>query len=120
MKYLILMAQDESIFQALSPDEQWAYMKAHKAFGAALAKRDAALAGEALADAASATTMWHDGLRTVITDGPYAESVEQLGGFYLIDVPHLDDAIALCELLPHDYTIEIRPVVDVDLDAWPG
>jgi len=117
MKYLILMAQDESVWESLDPDQQRAYLMAHKAFGAALAERHAGLAGEALAGASSASTMRHDGDRTVITDGPYAESVEQMGGFYLIDVPHLDAAIALCELLPHDYTIEIRPVVDVDLDA---
>lgn len=117
MKYLILMAQDESIWPALSIDEQQAYMKAHKAFGAALQERSAAVAGEALAEAASATTIRHDAGRTVLTDGPYAEAVEHIGGFYVIDVPDLDEALALCELLPHEYTIEIRPVIDVDLDA---
>lgn len=117
MKYLILMAQDEAVWPSLSSDEQNAYMKAHKAFGDALQNRSAALAGEALAEGAAAITMRHDGARTVLTDGPFAEVVEQLGGFYLIDVPNLDDALALCELLPHDYTIEVRPVIDIDLDA---
>lgn len=92
-------------------------MKAHKAFGDALRARSAIVVGEALTEAAAATTMRHDGERTVLTDGPYAEVVEQLGGFYLIDVPNLDEALALCELLPHDYTIEIRPVIDIYLDA---
>lgn len=117
MKYLILMAQDESVWPSLSADEQQEYMKAHKAFGDALRERSADLAGEALAEAADATTMRHHGDRTVLTDGPYAEVVEQLGGFYLIDVPNLDEAVQLCELLPHDYTIEIRPAIHVDLDS---
>ncbi|MGI8416564.1 MAG: YciI family protein [Nakamurella sp.] len=117
MKYLILLAQDEAVWPSLSSVQQSAYMKAHEAFSDALQTRSAALAGEALAEAAAATTMRHDGERTVLTDGPFAEVVEQLGGFYLIDVPNLDDALALCELLPHDYTIEVRPVIDIDLDA---
>lgn len=120
MKYLILMAQDESVWPQLSAPEQQEYLKAHKAFGDALRARSAGLAGEALAESAAATTMRHEGDRTVLTDGPYAEAVEQLGGFYLIDVPDLDEALRLCELLPHDYTIELRPVIDIDLDAAIG
>lgn len=120
MRYLILMAQDETVWPSLSPAEQQDYLKAHKAFGDALRERSAAVAGEALAGAASATTIRHDGDRTVLTDGPYAEAVEQLGGFYLIDVPNLDEALRLCELLPHDYTIEVRPVIDIDLGAAAG
>jgi hypothetical protein len=116
MKYLILLAGDERRWPNLSTEEQQEDLKAHKRFGDALRARTAGLAGEALADSVDATTMRHEGERTVLTDGPYAETVEQVGGFYLIDVPHLDDAIALCELLPHAYTIEIRPVIDIDLD----
>lgn len=117
MKYLILMAQDEKVWAGLSSAEQQSYLKAHKAFGEALRQRSAELAGEALAGSTNATTMRHHAGATVLTDGPYSEAVEQLGGFYLIDVPDLDEAIALCELLPHAYSVEIRPVIDIDLDV---
>jgi hypothetical protein len=50
------------------------------------------------------------GTRTV-TEGPFAECVEQIGGFYVIDVPDLDAALELAQLLPEDFTIEVRPVV---------
>ena len=47
----------------------------------------------------------------VVTDGPYAETVEQLGGFYLVDLPDLDAAVGAARLLPSAYTIEVRPVL---------
>ena len=48
-----------------------------------------------------------------VTDGPFAETVEQLGGFYLIDVPDLDTAVELAALLPREYTVEVRPTLEV-------
>lgn len=69
--------------------------------------------GEALAAGDAATTMrtGADGSVT-LTDGPFAEAVEQMGGFYIIDVPDLDVLVELCRVLP-PYVIELRPVVDV-------
>ena len=49
----------------------------------------------------------------VVTDGPFAETAEQLGGFYVVEAPDLDAMTGLCELLPAPYTLEIRPVVDM-------
>ena len=46
----------------------------------------------------------------MVTDGPYAETVEQLGGFYLVELPDLDAAVEAARLLPSAYTIEVRPV----------
>jgi hypothetical protein len=51
----------------------------------------------------------------VVTEGPYAETVEQLGGFYLIDVPDLDTAVGLAALLPQEYAVEVRPTLEVML-----
>ena len=48
-----------------------------------------------------------------MTDGPFAETVEQLGGFYLLEVPDLASAVELCRLLPDGYTVEVRPVVEL-------
>ena len=50
----------------------------------------------------------------VVSDGPYAETVEQLSGFYLVDLPDLDAAIAVARLLPPAYTLEIRPAIHVE------
>jgi hypothetical protein len=49
----------------------------------------------------------------VVTDGPFAETAEQLGGFYLVDARDLDTMVDLCDLLPRDYVIEVRPVADM-------
>lgn len=70
--------------------------------------------GEALAGGDAATTMRSgtDGSVT-LTDGPFTEAVEHLGGFYIVDVPDLDVLVELCRTLP-PYVIELRPVVDVD------
>lgn len=88
-------------------------MRAHDAFAAAVRDRGAIVAGEALGEAATATTMrWAEG-QVVLTDGPYAETVEQLGGFYLIDIGDLDQLTELCSLLPPIYSIEIRPTMEV-------
>ena len=49
--------------------------------------------------------------RAVVTDGPYAEGVEQLGGFYLIEADSQDVLLDLCRLLPSSYAVEVRPVI---------
>lgn len=117
MKYLVLMAQDESVWPSLSDEEQRGYLEAHAAFDREVAARATMLAGEALGGVDTATTLRHEGERRVVTDGPFAETAEQLGGFYLVDAPDLDTILALCEHLPHAYTIEVRPVIDVELPA---
>ncbi len=50
-----------------------------------------------------------------VTDGPFTETVEQLGGFYLIDVADLDTAVELAALLPREYTVEVRPTLEVEV-----
>ena len=50
-----------------------------------------------------------------VTDGPFAESVEQLGGYYVIDVPEIDDAVALAKLLPKHFAVEVRPTQGVQI-----
>ena len=55
------------------------------------------------------------GADRLVTDGPFAETVEQLGGYYLIDAPDLDTAVELAKLLPREYAVEVRPTVEVNL-----
>jgi len=120
-KYLILIYGDEQRWAARTPREVEALTAGHRAFAAAAGT--AVLAGEELAEAAYATTLRAgptdnarptDHPRPTTTDGPFLETKEALGGFYLIDVADLDAAIALASLLPEvadDHSgVEIRPV----------
>ena len=70
--------------------------------------------GAALADAETATTVRHTDGQVSVTDGPFVELTEQVAGFYLVDLPDLDAAIEAASLLPCSYTVEIRPVVDIE------
>lgn len=92
-----------------SPEQQAAAMQKHDEFGAACAAHDgvAILAGEAL-DGTPTVVRVRGGERNV-TEGPYAESVEQLGGFYLVETPDLQTLLELTELLP-PYDLQLSPV----------
>ncbi len=115
MKYLVLMTEtDPGAWETATQTERDAVFAAHHAFDRAVRDRGSIVAGEALAGIETATTLRPvDGVQTV-TDGPFAETAEQIGGFYVIDVADLDVAIELCRLLPPGYTTEIRPVVEIE------
>lgn len=113
MKFLVLIYQDERIWREATPEEQERYYAEHEAFTAAVPTAGCTLlAGEALTGVASATTVRRRGDQVTLTDGPFAETAEQLGGFYLLDAPDLDAVTELVRLLP-EYTLEIRPVADM-------
>ena len=115
MKYVILLMGDgdEAPWDEQDATERDATIARFEAFDAAC--RDAAgvqiLAGEALAEGDAATTVRHRGGERTVTDGPFAEAVEGLGGFYLIEAPDLDVVLELIRCLPA-YDIQISPVVD--------
>lgn len=115
MKYFVLLAGYGEMpdWDALTPEEQEAGMAQHVAFDEACARHDAVqiLSAEALGDGATATTLRTRGGELTITDGPFAESAEQIGGYYLLDAPDLDTVIELCRILPA-YDIEIRPAIE--------
>jgi len=115
MKYFVLLAGygEMPSWENLSAEEQEAGIGQHVAFDDACATRDGVeiVSGEALADGTTATTMRTRGGKTAITDGPFAEAAEHIGGYYVLEAPDLDTVIELCGILP-DYDIEIRPVVD--------
>jgi hypothetical protein len=113
MRYLVLLVQDEQIWPRLSDAERAASMEAHDAFTKAASERATILAGEALNTVEDAVTMRHENDRAVVTEGPFAETAEQIGGFYLLEADDIDVVLELCTLLPHDYTLEIRPVTDL-------
>lgn len=113
MRFVVLLYQDEAVWRDATPAEQAEYFTQHDAFSAAVpANGGAILGGEALVGVASATTVRRRGERVDVTEGPFAETTEQLGGFYLIEAPDLDAVTEWVRLLP-EYTIEIRPVADL-------
>lgn len=113
MRYLVLLAEDEQSWEQATEAQREAVMQAHYAFDAAVRDRAVMVAGEALAGADEARTLRPGDGERVVADGPYAESAEQIGGFYLVDAPDLDTVTELVGLLPAGYTIEIRPCIDI-------
>jgi hypothetical protein len=115
VKYFVLLAGygDMTPWDELTPEEQEAGMAKHVAFDEACAARPGVgiLSSEALGDGSMATTMRTRGGEMTVTDGPFAEAAEQIGGYYVLDAPDLDTVIELCRILPA-YDIDIRPVLD--------
>jgi hypothetical protein len=114
VRFLVLLADDGSAWEQATETERAVVFEKHAAFDKAVRDRGTMVSGEALAGAEAAHTLRSVGGERVVTDGPYAETVEQLGGFYLIDVLDEDVALELCRILPEDYTIEVRPAIDVE------
>ena len=115
MKYFVLLAGNGEVpsWDEQGPDDQAAEMAQHMAFAEACAARGVEMVGgEALGDGSTATTLRTRGGEMVITDGPFAEAAEQIGGFYVLEAPDLDTVTDLCRVLP-PYDIEIRPVLDL-------
>ena len=117
MRYAVLLYQDERVWTEATAEQREAYHAAHNAFDEAARARAEVYGGEALTSMVNATTLRHDtdGNR-LVTDGPFAKTIEQLGGFYLVEAPDLDTLTDLCDLLPHAYAIEMRPVADMSND----
>lgn len=116
MKYLVLLVGDGELkpWSEHTEDEQAEAMVKFHAFDAACAAREGVelLAGEALGDPTDATTLRTRGGQLQMTDGPFAEAVEGLGGFYLVEAPDLDVLVELLRVLP-PYDMQVSPVVDV-------
>ncbi len=114
-RYVVLIAYAPGEWEAAGPEERQAYFDAHDAFRHYVGEHGSHLGSAALGDADTATTLTTaaDGSRTV-TDGPFAELAEQVGGYYDVELPDLDTAIAAGRLLPAAYTVEIRPVLTIE------
>jgi hypothetical protein len=116
MKYLFALIGDESDWSDRSPDEQQAAMKAWDEFTQDTIDSGVHLGGEGLQPSSTATTLRVTEGDPVITDGPFAETKEQLGGYYLLDCKDLDEAIRWGKKVPlgPGSSIEIRPVMDYE------
>ncbi|GAA1437393.1 hypothetical protein GCM10009616_39080 [Microlunatus lacustris] len=116
MKVLVLLTGDPRGWDRATEEEQAEEFAAHDRFSAAAAARGTIEGGEALARPSEARTLRTVAGQRVVTDGPYAETAEQLGGYYLLDVDSVDTAVELSRMLPMSYTIEVRPVVEIGLE----
>ena len=110
-RYMFLLYGDETGMDSVTP-EQWDEMlKAHNAWGESVAAAGATIvSGEALALSSTSTTVRKNGGSPVVTDGPFAETKEALGGYYTIDCADLDQALALAHTCPVE-SVEVRPVI---------
>ena len=112
MKYMLLIYTDESRLAALSAEEQGLMMQAYGAYTQALSQAGATLGGDRLRPSATATSVRVRDGKADVLHGPYAETLEQLGGYYLIDAPDLDVALSWATRCPGSAygTVEVRPV----------
>ena len=118
MLYAILIYDAESANPSSEPpppEIQQAVMTEYNAYTASLRDSGAFQAGDALQPAPTATTLRQSEAGLVTTDGPFAETKEALGGFYVIEARDLDEALAIagrCPGLKYGSSIEVRPVLD--------
>lgn len=114
MRYALLIYGNEAGASQMSKQEQDAEMAAYFAFGERF--KEQILGGEALLPTSSATTVRAREGKTLTTDGPFAETKEQLGGFYLVKCENLDEAIQIAAQIPGaaNGSIEVRPVMEFE------
>ena len=113
MQYLLLIYDDEKKIEAMSKAESDQFMAEYFTYTESIKKSGHYRAGEALQGIATATTVRLREGKTLTTDGPFAETREQLGGFYMVEAANLDEAISLAARIPSSRTgsIEVRPIV---------
>jgi hypothetical protein len=116
MKYLCLAYVDEKKWDMLPKSEQDALIDESLAYDEELRKSGHLVAAEALQSAETATTVRMRNGKVSVTDGPFAETKEQLGGFYLIDARDLNDAIQVASKTPCARlgSVEVRPVLELN------
>lgn len=115
MKYAIIVYETADDFAAREDQRAPEYWNGYSAYAGALQAAGVAAGGAALRASDAATTVRLRGGSRQVVDGPYSDIKEQLGGFFLIDVPTLDDALAWAEKCPAAKTgaIEVRPLLEM-------
>jgi hypothetical protein len=112
MRYLLLIAGDESARGEVSADDDAATLNEYGEWVKAMADRGVLQGGERLRPTSDATTVRVRSGETLSTDGPFIETKEQLGGYFLVDCKDLDEAIEIAAKLPGARTgsVEVRPI----------
>ena len=119
MQYMLLIYGDEQGWMTMPPADLKKMYADYSTFTKELLESGAMVGGSELSPVSTASTVRVRSGKTITTDGPFAETKEQLGGYYMIDVPNLDDAIKWAAKIPSalNGSIEIRPLAP---DAAPG
>jgi len=114
MRYLLLICNDESSTGSLSPEEGSAVMAEYEAFGDEMGRRGVLQGGERLRPTTDATTVQVRDGKVLTADGPFAETKEQIAGYFVAECKDLDEAIEVASKIPgaRNGTIEVRPI-------WP-
>ena len=112
MRFLLLLYGDEAAELALTADERRAIVERHQAFSSELAAAGKLLGGDALTSGSSAAVIRRGGS---VTDGPFAETKEQLGGYYVVECADRDEAIAVARHVPESpgSLVEVRPLASM-------
>ena len=114
MKYLCLIYENEKMYETMPKEEQDAVFGEYFGFTDGIKASGQYVAGEALHPVHTATTVRIRNGRIATTDGPFAETKEQLGGFYLVEARDLNEAIQIAAKIPGARygSVEVRPVMD--------
>jgi len=113
MQYMCLIYDDENVWQGMPEDERNQVFGEYGTFTEAIKGSGNYVAGDALQPTSTATTVRVRDGETLVTDGPFAETKEQLGGYYLVEAADVDEALKIAERIPSARygSIEVRPVV---------
>ena len=119
MRYALLIYANEQEWASQSEEESQAQFQEYMAFTKDIVDRGIQKGGEALQTTSTATTVRVRDGQTMTTNGPFAETKEQLGGFYVVECKDLDEAIELAARIPDVRTgsIEVRPVMEIDMPS---
>jgi hypothetical protein len=117
MQYLLLIYDEEKKWGTMLPGERGEITAAYRDFTISIKNSGHLRAGDALQPTSTATSVRVRDGKTLATDGPFAETREQLGGYYLVEAKDLDEAISIAARIPSARfgTIEIRPVMVFDM-----
>ena len=119
MRYALLIYASEQDWASQTEEESQAQFQEYRAFTKDIVDRGIYKGGEALPQTATATTVRARDGETLTTDGPFAETKDQLGGFYLVEAKDLDEAIEIATKIPdvRRGSIEVRPIMEMDMPA---
>ena len=117
MRYLMLIYDNEQAMAHQTPQEQAVTMEAWSKYSGELHGTGKMLGGDALQPTATATTVRAKDGKTLVSDGPFAETKEQLGGYFVVEAKDLDEAIDWARRMPHlsaGGSVEVRPIMEFD------
>jgi hypothetical protein len=120
MQYMVLIYDDEAKWASLSPQEQDRVMKEYREFTEGIVKSGHFRSGDQLAPANTAKSLRGREGKVLATDGPFAETREQLAGYYLVEARDADEAVALARRIPSlriGGSVEVRPVIPMSAPA---